>query len=271
MQDMIFKTYLPNRFLQPFLSRIFVFESKSGMSKNDFGLIAPNGKMKLVIPYRNNMKSTINHICRVHKESSCFMIGHSMHSAITECDKDYGNICVEFNPAGVYRFFNLPLNEIAGQIYDTHELYGKVGKELREKVSETADIDKKVLLVQDFLYRQMVQFNKSDAVSEYAINKIIMSKGLININSISEEMGYSRRYLLRKFTENLGISPKEFACIIRFDEIFKKVSLHHLSEEKLYEYYYDQSHFIKEFKKFTGFTPGDYICQSNKLGILLYE
>jgi hypothetical protein len=107
MSDILFKTYVPNKWLQPYIQTIFILETKVGIPKNEFSLIAPNGSMKLVIPYRNNMRSTIGQIFREHKEASCFIIGLSTNSANIECDADYGNLCVEFKPFGAYRFVNL--------------------------------------------------------------------------------------------------------------------------------------------------------------------
>ncbi|MCX7711101.1 MAG: AraC family transcriptional regulator [Clostridia bacterium] len=269
--NIFYKTYAPNKFLQPYISRIFVFECKSGISRNDFSLIAPTGEMKLVIPYRNNMRSIIGKTFREHKESSCFFIGLHTQAALIECDMDYGNVCVTFKPFGIYKFFNFPLRELAGQIHNASDVFNKLGKELQERVAEIMDVDKKVLFVQEFLYQQMVSIQRSDPVTEYAINKIISREGLISITELSEEMGYSRRYLVSKFTENLGISPKEFSCIVRFNEVYKKINLNRFSEDTLYNLYYDQSHYIKEFKKFTGFTPGEYVSQSNKLGSIFFN
>jgi AraC-like DNA-binding protein len=271
MNDIIYKTYAPRQSLQPYISTIFVFETKSGIPKNDFSLIAPNGSMKLVIPYKNNMRSTIGGLSREHKESSCFVIGLSTSAAIIECDADYGNLCVEFKPRGAYRFFEFPMHEMASQIYQAPDLFIRLGNELQEKVTEIEDIDQKVRFVEQFLYQQFVSLSKSDPLTEYAIDRIIASKGLVSVNELSEETGYSRRYLLNKFTRNLGLSPKEFACIVRFNEIYKGINLNHIDEDQLYKLYYDQSHFIKEFKKYTGFTPGEYVSKSNKLGSMFFN
>jgi AraC-like DNA-binding protein len=130
-----------------------------------------------------------------------------------------------------------------------------MGRVLQERVTEIVNLDEKVLFVEKFLYKQLVTLQKSDPITDYAINQINLSNGLISINELSEEMGYSRRYLLNKFMENVGLSPKEFACIVRFSSVFKGINLHD-NEEKHFELYYDQSHLIKEFKKYTGLTPG---------------
>ncbi len=271
MQDMMIKVFTPNKFLQPYINKIWVFESKYGIPKTDLKLIAPNGEMKLIIPYKNNMRSTIENQTREHKESSFIIIGQMTKSAIIESEINFGSIGVDFKPLGAYKFFPFSLHEITNQVYHAPDIFNKLGDELQEKISEITDINKKVIFVEEFLYRQMIELNKYDYITEYAVNKIISSNGLVNISELSKDMCYSRRQLVRKFIESIGLSPKEFSCIIRFHEIYKKFNINKYSEEDLYDLYYDQSHFIKEFKKYTGLTPGEYLSQSNKFGSIFYN
>jgi AraC-like DNA-binding protein len=271
MKDIFFKTYVPNMWLRPYIQSMFILETMSGIPKNEFSLIAPNGSIKLVIPYKNNMRSTIGKKFREHKENSCFFIGLSTQAAIIECDADYGNLCIEFKPFGAYRFFNFSLKEIANQIYNSFELFDRMGRELQERISEITDIDEKVRYAEQFFFKQMLALNKSDPITEFAIHQITSQKGLISINDLSNEMGYSRRYLLNKFKDNVGLSPKEFTNIVRFSEVYKGINQNLLKEDKLYEFYYDQSHYIREFKRYTGLTPGEYVLQSNKLGSVFFN
>ncbi|CRK82101.1 helix-turn-helix transcriptional regulator [Neobacillus massiliamazoniensis] len=271
MQDIVYKTFSPVPALRPYVKTIFVLETKSGLSKTDFSITVPNSSMKLVIPFKNNMRSIIGNCIREHKESTWFILGLSTHATVVECDADYGNICVEFKPLGAYRFFNVALNELKNQIYTAEDIFNKEGEKLQEKLKEMISIDEKVRFVQQFLCRQMLLLNKSDPITEYAVNQITKSKGLITVSELSEKMGYSRRYLATKFSENVGLSPKELTSVIKFQEAYRKMNLMSLEDNELYEMYYDQSHFIKEFKKFTGLPPKEYIMKNNKLGTIFYK
>jgi len=85
--------------------------------------------------------------------------------------------------------------------------------------------------------------------------------------------GYSSRWLHKKFTERLGTGPKNLTEIVRFKQFYEVYSagatLHRL-KEYMYEYYYDQSHFLKAFKRLTGFTPTDLQNGGNELATLHY-
>jgi AraC-like DNA-binding protein len=146
-----------------------------------------------------------------------------------------------------------------------------MGRELQERISEITDIDEKVRYAEQFFFKQMLALNKLDPITEFAIHQITSQKGLISINDLSNEMGYSRRYLLNKFKDNVGLSPKEFTNIVRFSEVYKRINQNLLKEDKLYEFYYDQSHYIREFKRYTGLSPGEYVLQSNKLGSVFFN
>ena len=271
MEDMVLKVFMPNRFLQPYISKIWIFESKYGIPKSDLKLIAPNGEMKLVIPYKNNMRSTIENKSKEHKEASFIIIGQMTKAAIIESEIDFGSIGIDFKPYGAYKFFPFPLSEITNYVYHAPDLFTRMGSELQDRLSEISGINEKVRFIEEFLLKQMLELNKDDSITELAVNRIVASKGLIGVEELSEEVGYSRRHMVRKFTETIGLSPKEFSCIVRFHEIYKKYSLNSFNEEDLYELYYDQSHFVKEFKRFSGMTPGEYLSQTNKFGSIFYN
>jgi AraC-like DNA-binding protein len=113
--------------------------------------------------------------------------------------------------------------------------------------------------------------DKSDPITDYALDRIATSGGLIRISDICEEIGCSRRYLTAKFADYVGLSPKEYSCLIRFNQIYKLLNLISTAARNDGDYYYDQSHLIREFKKFTGFTPGEYTRLSNRLGTIFFN
>jgi AraC-like DNA-binding protein len=233
-------------------------------------MIAPNGQIKLVIPYKNNMRSTIGGVKREHLEASCFVIGLTTQDALIESDFEYGNLCVEFKPQGAYRFFEMALSELTDGIFDSYSVFNLPGRELQEQISGLEDLDSKVRFLQQFLLQRFGALVKSDPITDYAVDRIVASGGLIRVNDICEEIGFSRRYLLTKFADNVGLTPKEYSCLVRFNRIYKSFNLNPTMGQNDDDYH-DQSHLIREFKKFTGLTPKDYIRRSNRLGTIFFN
>ncbi len=79
----------------------------------------------------------------------------------------------------------------------------------------------------------------------------------------------TKRYLDRLFQEHVGVSPKLLASILRFQEVYQGWMQDRsptFFRDQWPASYYDQSHFIKEFKRFTGFTPQQYTAFVNEFG-----
>ena len=104
--------------------------------------------------------------------------------------------------------------------------------------------------------------------------KIKASKGKITIKELERKTGYSSRWLNMKFIDKLGVSPKSLTSIIRFKQYFDALSNNaekSFMQNEFYDYYYDQSHFLKEFKRFTGLSHAGFEKNKNDFGNFFYK
>ena len=119
----------------------------------------------------------------------------------------------------------------------------------------------------------MIQFTEN-TLHYHAIDVIHESHGTVSIKELENQTGYSKRYLDMLFKEHVGVSPKRLASIARFQifyELWARRKSKTFFKDNLYSYYYDQSHFIKEFKRFTGFTPRKFAEIENEFGRIFYS
>ncbi|MCU6340012.1 helix-turn-helix domain-containing protein, partial [Enterobacter quasiroggenkampii] len=94
--------------------------------------------------------------------------------------------------------------------------------------------------------------------------QIICSSGSRRMSDLSQHTGYSSRYIAKVFHEYVGMSPKLFSRIVRFQHVLDALlrsNYEGVMEEMMELGYYDQNHFIKEFKEFSSFTPKKYMEQ----------
>lgn len=113
--------------------------------------------------------------------------------------------------------------------------------------------------MEDFLLRQLSIHHKHDQKTDEAISLIRQTKGTLSIEEICAQMELSTKQLERKFLATVGVTPKVFSRITRFLNV-----CHHIDEfkdknltELAYDCgFYDQAHFIKEFRRFSGYPPG---------------
>lgn len=96
---------------------------------------------------------------------------------------------------------------------------------------------------------------------EYMKNQIISTNGNVAVSELAEQTGYTERYINKVFKQNMGINPKTFGMIMKFQKVIQKINQE--EECKLTDIgvdvgYYDQSHFIRDFKKYAALTPKEY-------------
>lgn len=261
--------------LKGYIEKIWVFESSGRVPNVDMKLIVPNGLIKLVIPFRNGLSGKNDGWYHLSKEHQMTLIGISDLPSIVDIEHDTaaGTIGVEFSPMGAYRFFKLQQSEIKNQIHPLADILGNTAKNIEEHIANAETVELKVKCLQHFLLNLFLQ-NDSDLIFEYCIRKIKYSKGGISIKQLEKETGYSSRWLNVKFGEKIGISPKNLCSIRRFQFYYQALAQNAkevFMQKDFYNLYYDQAHFIKEFKRFTGLPPTKFENAINDFGKIFYK
>ena len=100
----------------------------------------------------------------------------------------------------------------------------------------------------------------AEAGARSAVEMIAASGGTIRVGTLAEELGFGRKRLVRLFDREIGISPKRVARIIRFQRSLRILPASTSLAEAAHEIgYFDQAHFIREFRELSGRTPGDWL------------
>lgn len=265
----------PHPLLKGYIEKLWVFESDGRVPNDDMKLVVPNGLIKLMVPFRNGLSGKMNGWYHLSKEHSITLIGMSDLPAIVDSEKDstVGTIGVEFSPQGAYRFFHLRHSEIKNQIHPLTDILGNIAKQLEEEISNTELIDGKIFLLQQFLLK-LFSLNEADSIFDYCIQKIRLTRGKITVHELEKETGYSSRWLHMKFIDKIGVSPKNLSSIIRFQQYYQALANNQemvFMKNDFYNHYYDQSHFIKEFKRFTGLPPVRFENENNEFGKIFFR
>ena len=272
---MILKTIQPKLPLQPYIDSIWIFESDFGVPTTSSRVVVPNGKAKIIIPYKNALFANRQTSSEEREEGKIHFVGLWDESVvISSYTSETGTIGIELTPKGAYRFLRLSLHELTNQIHTFDEVYKKEGENLQNLIAETSDVFSKVECIQQFLLNKLIASDQHNTIVDFVTDAIIKNKGLITIKELEKKTGYSKRYLSLLFNDYIGVSPKTFSAIIRFQEFYKLWAIYPDSEfykSELYHFYYDQSHFIKEFKRFSGYAPKKYADMDNEFGRIFYK
>jgi len=143
------------------------------------------------------------------------------------------------------------------------------GISMKDKVDRVIVLDKKIKIdvtnddvttVGEY-FNNVCQNYPVDHPADKAVEIIFQNKGMISVSTICEELGVGERYLQQLFAKYVGLSPKFFARIVRFSHVFNVIKENKPDwADVVYKAgYYDQSHFIRNFKAFTGEDPSEYI------------
>jgi AraC-like DNA-binding protein len=132
----------------------------------------------------------------------------------------------------------------------------KGGRDLLERVAATADFAGRIKHLRDFIGDGW----RTDSFLGMMISEVISRSGNMRVSELESETMYTARYINQVFNGRLGLSPKEFMKFIRFQSLIGRMNTGGgtLTDLALDSGYYDQSHFIKEFKEFASVTPREY-------------
>jgi AraC-like DNA-binding protein len=261
--------------LRGVINKMWLFESEGKIPEDDMKMIVPNGMAKLTIPFRNGVSGRNKNFFHLSKESQITLIGIQDIPAIIDIEHDafHGNIGIEFSPLGTYRLFKCRQSEIKNKLFLLEDILGKSAKEIQDRIAQTPVTNQKIQYIQSY-FVQLLLKSQSDQVLDYCIERVTGSKGMVTISALEKETGYSSRWLHQKFIEKVGLSPKNLASIIRFNQIYQPWAQHgnpSSFKEDIYTYFYDQAHFIKDFKRFTGYSPLKFANSANEFGRIFYK
>ncbi|HMQ05682.1 MAG TPA: helix-turn-helix domain-containing protein [Saprospiraceae bacterium] len=269
---MNYKTFQPSSNLKPLIKCYWTLESP----KEDFPLrqtIVPDGCIEMIFHYGDLFKQYIEKNISII-QPRCFVIGQLTQPLEIEPTGETGIFSVRFHPQGFLPFTPIPLKELENKAISLKSLFGQEGKELADNMIQSYSTQQRIVLIETFLLSRVADTDAIDRIVQSTIDTLLTANGQLSIDAISRENYIHRRNLERKFSTAIGLSPKQLAKTIRLQDTLKMLlnqkftSLTSLSYEGGY---YDQSHFIKDFKEFTGLTPSEFYSEHLQFSKLFYE
>ena len=198
-----------------------------------------------------------------------FLYGQATKHNTLQLSGQFSTVGIFFYPHALKTIFGLNASELTDSCIDLTLLSATQGFQLSERLMKSISTDDQIEIVSSFLFSQMQKNNQPvDGKTGYALSRIILSKGSISLKELTESLNLSERSFERKFKEHVGISPKLFSRICRFQASLKQLkhnNYNKLSDIAFENDFADQSHFIRTFKEFSGFSPNQYQQQSYEL------
>ena len=155
------------------------------------------------------------------------------------------------------------------------KLFGKDGQEIEQQILNSNLTSERIMLVEKFLLDRLTDTETIDRIVKSTVETIITANGQLSVDELSTLTQVNRRQLLRKFSSAIGLSPKQLSRTIRLQAALRMLlndQFSNLAELAYKNEYYDQAHFIKDFKEFTGTNPKEFLeDRQNVLSSLFYK
>jgi AraC-like DNA-binding protein len=232
--------------------------------------IIPDGTMKLIFHYGDTYKHHLN-----DKESEilpkCFLIGQLTKPYVVEPLGITGSFVVRFQPNGFLPFANISIKEIQNTAFPLDKLFGIDGEIIGQQILKANSTFQRIELIETFLLNRLTDKKTIDSIVKSTVDKILKANGQFSVNALSEQNNTSRRQLTRKFSSVIGLSPKQLSKTIRIQNALKSLlrkEVTSLTDLAYENEYFDQAHFNKDFKEFTGLTPKEFYGEDLKMSLI---
>jgi AraC-like DNA-binding protein len=222
-------------------------------------LIFPQGKAVLGIQLQGSM--SLEHNAGLKKLQNMGITGFQNELRVYHSAPQTSTILVHFTPWGLRAFLGEPAFQLAGKCAGMQEFAVAYGSFLDQLSECKSNLPKILETLESFILGECLKVNcANDPRILAATERILFLKGKVKISRLAEELAISTRQLERKFLEWIGVSPSEYAHVVRmqtiFDDMRKGVNWSDIVESAGF---YDQPHFIKAFKKMFHEPPSQFM------------
>jgi AraC-like DNA-binding protein len=245
----------PIRILSKYIKNYFIVDIDNPIDFLPNERVYPCGYATMVFHYGSPSKFQKKNSSK-YIEPNIVICGQQTNYYDLSLSGKTGMILIVFRPHGVKSFFNFPITELLNENLSLQDLINNEAIELEDKLLNSPNNKQRITHLENFLIERLIYNNEFERV-EHAIKMIENTKGQIKAQNIASEVCLGIKQFERTFSKYVGINPKKFASIVRFQNVLQIESKNNNSMSQLAynNGYYDQSHFIHDFKSLTGLTP----------------
>ena len=257
------RKFQPSESLKPYVECFFVFESNVDSEFSD--TIFPSGNMEMIFNLGQGVwESAVDN--KFYKTPQIELWGQITKPLAIRSRGKHSMFGIRFLTHSAAYFFNDEMGVFNDRVSDLSDIIGKSVTTVHEQLLETTETNRRIEIVERFLLNRLAMTEtRSFRIRKVAdiLNCIKGNSSVININAVASAHGITPRYLHKLIFQNTGLSPKSFDKINRFQLSLKLMAKNKPLTTVAYDCgYFDQSHFIRDFKSFTSVTPSAYLENS---------
>jgi AraC-like DNA-binding protein len=250
---MKFDKFIPTDQLKPYIKYYVVSENEEESQYKVF----PSSGLVIGFQYKGKLATIKDN--KEYNLEAAGITGIADGYKIFKNSANIGTILVFFTETGFIHFTSQPTHELFNQSISLDHVFDKnTITDIEEQLTLVETDNQRIRLVEKFMLSQLKDIQTDKLIVE-AIKLIYQSKGTIRIKELNEKLHISQSPFEKRFRKVVGTTAKKFSSIVRFNSILSSLSETKSLTEICYENnFFDQAHFIKDFKQFTGETPENF-------------
>lgn len=259
---MVYAVHQPATPLSHFIENLWFFDGYD--VDHTMERLLPDATMEIVInlrpePKRLYHRDNFDDVQTFHKS---WVSGKQTRYIVIEAARVSSMMGVHFRPCGSFPFLGFDLSELTDKVVELDLLWGDRINTLREELLDTSDVAGRFATLERFLMERFSGYPRSYRSIERAVQLMVRSPHGMAIRDLAGAIGITPKHLITQFNRYVGLKPKLCERIGKFQGV-----LHAIDQDRKVEWsrlalscgYCDQSHFIKEFKAFSGLNPSRYV------------
>jgi AraC-like DNA-binding protein len=258
---MEFRQFLPSDILKPYIKCFYIFESEADIEFED--TVFPSGNMEVIFNLgEGTWESSFEN--KFFRTPQIELWGQITKPLAIRSKGRHTMLGIKFLTHSAAYFFNEEIGVFNNRVSDLCDIIGSPVKILYSELLEITETNRRIALIENFLSKRLTTTGRKS----FRIDKVANILTSINknptetcINTIASKHGITPRYLHKLIYQHTGLSPKAFNKINRFQRSLRLIAKNDQPFTSIaYDCgYFDQSHFIRDFKSFTSVTPSAYL------------
>jgi AraC-like DNA-binding protein len=230
--------------------------------------ILPSGTFELVMNLREDEIRIYDplHPDRCKRYSGAVVSGPYSRPFVIDPQQHASIVGVHFKPGGAFPFLGVPAKELADTHVELESLWGRMAGELREQLCALPTMQPFSHLNDTLLSRLRQSPDRHVAVSS-AIKMFARTSGTARVRDLARRIGLSERRFIQVFADEVGLTPKLYGRLQRFQQVRERlrgVETPNWAHVAVESGYFDQSHLIRDFQAFSGFSPTAFLRQRSE-------
>ncbi|MEZ4852492.1 MAG: helix-turn-helix domain-containing protein [Bacteroidia bacterium] len=265
---MITRTHIPSFPLNQFIDHFFYYAGYNPVHSVERFL--PDGEVQIIFDLTHYPKFIYDNetLEAIQSCQKVWFSGFRTKPITIPSGKESEMLIVQFKKGKAFPFLLTPMYSLTNLVVDAELVLTPEILSIRGRLLEARTPFLKLQILEKHLLKIYLNKLSENPFVDFAVSTILTAPNQYSIKTISEKAGYSQKHIIKLFKEHIGVTPKEFLKVIRFQKAIEQIEQQEEVDWSAIAHdcgFYDQSHFIADFKHFSGFTPTEYMRQKGEI------